>query len=591
MKILFIAPLPPPVHGSAMVSQYIKESRVVNEAFDCDFVNLSTSRSMEEIGKGGIKKLFRFLASYLIVLWKLITHRYSLCYLAITCHGMGFLKDAPFVLLCKLFCRKVVLHQHNKGLSRDVARWPYRWLMPLVYRNTTVMLLSWHLYEDISAVVKREQVVACANGVPPLDNGQQSTDNGLLRDETSNLTQKSQNTQKNISEQGCQRELDTNSQNARIASLACGHPDEGFGLTQKSQKSQNLHDASPVPSGVGSQSHAGEIVNGQQTTDNSQLSTDGLFNQHDKHTNLDASTHTQACAGHPDGSLSHTEFTEDTEFSCNAENICQRELDTNSQNARIASLACGHPDEGFDLTQKSQKSQKNIVSQDKQSTLDENSQNLQVASPLLASGVGSHREAQFSSSLSSSLEPSAPRLLFLSNLIESKGIYVLLEACRMLKEEGIVFQCDYVGGESKLISGESFRNAIAERGLTDCVTYHGPQYGAAKDRFFRGADIFVQPTSDDCFPLTLVEAMQYRLPIVSTDVGAIPDIVTDGVNGFVCPQRDVDALAVALRKLIAEPQMRVAMGQRGYELYRERMTLEVFEMRFTGLLKGIVGNG
>ena len=110
---------------------------------------------------------------------------------------------------------------------------------------------------------------------------------------------------------------------------------------------------------------------------NSQQSTEGLFNQRDKHTNLDASTHTQACAGHPgeynqrlyendnendDGphpsplqergdsghpgcsQISHTEFTEDTEFSCNAENICQRELDTNTQNARIASLACGLPD-------------------------------------------------------------------------------------------------------------------------------------------------------------------------------------------------------------------------------------------------------
>ena len=467
-KILFIAPLPPPVHGSSMVSKYIKESTLIKECFDCDFVNLSTSRSMEEIGKGGIKKLFRFVAAYFEVLWKLITHRYSLCYLAITCHGMGFLKDAPFVLLCKLFDRKVVLHQHNKGMSRDVNRWPYRWLMPLVYRNTTVMLLSWHLYEDISAVVKREQVVVCANGVPPLDNG-------LLRGETI--------------------------------------------------------------------SHTEEIVNGQQTTDNSQLSTDGLFNQHDKHTNLDTFTHTQACA-------------------------------------------C-HPDEGFGLTQNSQNTQKNIVSQDKQSTLDENSQNLHDAAPV-PSGVGRHREAQFSSSLSSSLEPSVPRLLFLSNLIESKGIYVLLEACRMLKEEGVAFHCDYVGGESKLISGEAFRSAIAERGLTDCVTYHGPQYGAAKDRFFREADIFVQPTFDDCFPLTLVEAMQYRLPIVSTDVGAIPDIVTDGVNGFVCPQRDVQALAEALRKLIAEPQMRVAMGQRGYELYRERMTLEVFEGNFTEILKSLV---
>ena len=236
-KILFIAPLPPPVHGSAMVSQYIKESRVVNEAFDCDFVNLSTSRSMEEIGKGGIKKLFRFVAAYFEVLWKLITHRYDLCYLAITCHGMGFLKDAPFVLLCKLFGRKVVLHQHNKGLSRDVERWPYRWLMPLVYRNTTVMLLSWHLYEDISAVVKREQVVVCANGVLPLDNGllrdetishteiTESTEGTTLRpcclrDETFNLTQTSQKTQKFSINANLDSNLDTNTQKTHTQACA-----------------------------------------------------------------------------------------------------------------------------------------------------------------------------------------------------------------------------------------------------------------------------------------------------------------------------------------------------------------------------------
>ena len=449
MKILFIAPLPPPVHGSAMVSQYIKESRVVNEAFDCDFVNLSTSRSMEEIGKGGIKKLFRFVAAYFEVLWKLITHRYSLCYLAITCHGMGFLKDAPFVLLCKLFGRKVVLHQHNKGMSRDVERWPYRWLMPLVYRNTTVMLLSWHLYEDISAVVKREQVVVCANGVPPLDNGQNN-----------------------------------------------------------------------------------ENVNVNDDDDEDEFTIHNL----------------QFTIGRPDGTLNSNPLT------LNEDEKTAALYDDDNQNENLS-----------------------------QSDFNRSEASLTAATQLSPLQSDFHR-----SEASLTCTAGAPRLLFLSNLIESKGIYVLLEACRMLKEEGVAFHCDYVGGESKLISGEAFRSAIAERGLTDCVTYHGPQYGAAKDRFFREADIFVQPTFDDCFPLTLVEAMQYRLPIVSTDVGAIPDIVTDGVNGFVCPQRDVDALAEALRKLIAEPQMRVAMGQRGYELYRERMTLEVFEMRFTEILKSLV---
>ena len=534
MRVLFIAPLPPPVHGSAMVSQYIKESRVVNEAFDCDFVNLSTSRSMEEIGKGGIKKLFRFVAAYFEVLWKLITHRYSLCYLAITCHGMGFLKDAPFVLLCKLFGCKVVLHQHNKGLSRDVNRWPYRWLMPLVYRNTTVMLLSWHLYEDISAVVKREQVVVCANGVPPLDNGQQSTDNGLLRDETSNLTQTSQNTQTNISLQDDQRDEHANIDTFTHTQACAGHPDEGFGLTQTSQKTQNLHDAAPVPL-------PDEVLSLTQNSQNTQ----NIISSQDK----------------------------------------QSDLDLNSQNARIASLACGHPD----VINDDDNQNENLS----QSDFNRSEASLTAATQLSPLQSNFNRTECFHRSEASlTCTAGAPRLLFLSNLIESKGIYVLLEACRMLKEEGVAFHCDYVGGESKLISGEAFRSAIAERGLTDCVTYHGPQYGAAKDRFFREADIFVFPTfyDNECFPLVLVEAMQHRLPVISTMEGGIPDIVTDGVNGFVCPQRDVQALAEALRKLIAEPQMRVAMGQRGYELYRERMTLEVFEMRFTQALRSILNS-
>lgn len=77
-----------------------------------------------------------------------------------------FLKDAPFVLLCKLFRRKIVIHQHNKGMSRDVERWPYRWLMPWIYRNTKVILLSWRLYPDIKKIVEKDQILICSNGIP-----------------------------------------------------------------------------------------------------------------------------------------------------------------------------------------------------------------------------------------------------------------------------------------------------------------------------------------------------------------------------------------------------------------------------------------
>ena len=142
---------------------------MLNKEVEMDFVNLSTSRTMEEIDKRSwalyARKAVRFMGVYAKTLWLLTTRRYDLCYLAITCHGVGFLKDAPFVLLCKLFGRKVVIHQHNKGMAKDVDRPIYRWLLPMVYRNTKVILLSWRLYPDIERVVNREQIMICHNGI------------------------------------------------------------------------------------------------------------------------------------------------------------------------------------------------------------------------------------------------------------------------------------------------------------------------------------------------------------------------------------------------------------------------------------------
>ena len=469
MKVLFIAPLPPPVHGSAMVSQYIKDSRLVNEQFDCDFVNLSTSRRMDEIGKGGIKKLLRFVGAYFALFWKLLTRRYDLCYLAITCHDMGFLKDAPFVLLCKLFRRRVLIHQHNKGMSRCVDRWPYRWLLPLVYRNTTVMLLSWHLYDDIASVVKREQVVICANGVPPL----QAVDHWPLAVGSSE--------DNNGAAEG-----------------------DSFAVTKTKTKTK-------TPSGV--------------STEGSQLT-----------------AHSQEPTAKSQKPFSHADSTDYTEDSCLAGNI--------------------------NLTQNTQNSQ--------------NGKSLRPCN----SGVSTHGSQPTDTKhyTLNTKQISAPRLLFLSNLIPSKGVYVLLDVCKVLRERGLQFVCDFVGGETKEIGRATFEAAVKERGLESHVIYHGPQYGEDKHRFFMNADVFVQPTFDDCFPLTLVEAMQYSLPIASTDVGAIPDMVQDGVNGFVCKQQDVDSLVIALEQLITNPALRQQMGEAGYQRYQELYTLEAFEKRFVELL-------
>lgn len=168
-KILFILHLPPPVHGSAMVSQQIRQSQLINTEFNCRYVNLSASRKMNEVARysplNTLKKIFRVAGSFFNTLQHLILFRPDTCYLTITCHGIPFLKDAPYVLLCKLFRCKIILHQHNKGMAHYVNKPIYRWLLPLVYQNTTVVLLSERLYADISQVVKKEQIKICPNGL------------------------------------------------------------------------------------------------------------------------------------------------------------------------------------------------------------------------------------------------------------------------------------------------------------------------------------------------------------------------------------------------------------------------------------------
>ena len=443
--ILFITPLPPPVHGSAMVSQYIKDSELIRGEFDCDFVNLSTSRRMDEIGKGGAKKLLRFAGSFFLLFYKLLVHRYDLCYLAITCHGVGLLKDAPFVLLCKLFGRKVVIHQHNKGMSGCIDRWPYRWLIPYIYKRARVMLLSWHLYPDIEKAVKREQVVICPNGI------------------------------------ATEQQVNCDDSQVNVASPRLNAAEQRLIAT-----ASQVNAASP---------------------------------------RLNAA-----------------------------------EQQVNSDESQVKSCVAAVKGDGREVNQ----------SQGDDSP----------ATPL--------RLTSSSAAINRSEAASLPvNLLFLSNLIPSKGVYVLLDACRILKDKGLDFQCNFVGGETKEIDRARFEAEVQKRGLEGMVRYEGPKYGEEKEEYWRSSDVFVFPTYyfNECFPLVILEAMQHGLPVVSTTEGAVPDIVADGVNGFVCRRKDVEGLALALERLLLDEALRHRMGAEGYRIYQEKFTLQCFERRFVECLR------
>lgn len=181
-----------------------------------------------------------------------------------------------------------------------------------------------------------------------------------------------------------------------------------------------------------------------------------------------------------------------------------------------------------------------------------------------------------------------PRLLFLSNLVITKGVMVLLQACALLARRGIGFHCVLVGAEGD-ITAEAINAKIDELGLVEQVAYLGPQHGASKHAEFAKAEIFVLPTYNECFPLVILEAMQFGLPVVSCPEGGIADQVIDGETGFLVPQRDAAALADRLAELINDAALRRAMGRRARQRYEERFTAEQFEDRFVQVLAEAAG--
>lgn len=189
------------------------------------------------------------------------------------------------------------------------------------------------------------------------------------------------------------------------------------------------------------------------------------------------------------------------------------------------------------------------------------------------------------------MEDGPVEILFLSNLLEAKGVLVLLEACRQLKNSSLPFHCTFVGGDADL-TVELCSQKVSDLGLTRQVEFVGKKYGEEKAQAFSHADIFAFPTHyhNECFPLVLLEAMQHGLPVVSTFEGGIADIVEEGVTGYLVPKKDAEALAEKLAMLINDPELRKKMGRAGREKFAANYTLEIFEQRLTAILNQLTGS-
>jgi glycosyltransferase involved in cell wall biosynthesis len=143
-------------------------------------------------------------------------------------------------------------------------------------------------------------------------------------------------------------------------------------------------------------------------------------------------------------------------------------------------------------------------------------------------------------------------LLFLGHLRHVKGLFDLVEAVATLTADFPLLRIEVCGDED-----ESPLVAMASRlDILGRIKINGWVSGNAKDELMRSATLFVLPSYYEGLPMGVLEAMANDLPVITTDVGGIPDIITSDRNGILVKPGDVKGLAAAIRVLLMQPEKR-----------------------------------
>jgi glycosyltransferase involved in cell wall biosynthesis len=182
------------------------------------------------------------------------------------------------------------------------------------------------------------------------------------------------------------------------------------------------------------------------------------------------------------------------------------------------------------------------------------------------------------------------RITFLGNLIRSKGILDLLAAVEILLKKRRAIELHIIGAwwERDTDVKETIVQALAK--YRSALVYHGQVLNDEKFALLDASDIFVLPTSNDGFPLSLLEAMSSSLPVISSrGIGAVPDIVRDGETGILIGPGDIDALVTALDALIENAELRLRMGTAGRQRYEKYFLDSIHYDRMIDVFESVLG--
>ncbi|HXF80991.1 MAG TPA: glycosyltransferase family 4 protein [Usitatibacter sp.] len=141
------------------------------------------------------------------------------------------------------------------------------------------------------------------------------------------------------------------------------------------------------------------------------------------------------------------------------------------------------------------------------------------------------------------------RLVYIGRIAREKGLYETLQGMRLAHELGVDTRIAIAGAGAEEPRLRRYAQAL---GIASKVCFVGPVFGADKVRLLAGADAMVLASYSEGLPYALLESMAAGVPVIATPVGAIPDVVSDGIHGFIVPSRDGKAIAEALAVLAGD---------------------------------------
>jgi glycosyltransferase involved in cell wall biosynthesis len=179
-------------------------------------------------------------------------------------------------------------------------------------------------------------------------------------------------------------------------------------------------------------------------------------------------------------------------------------------------------------------------------------------------------------------------VLFVGRLSAPKGIYDLFEAIPGVIERHPDVRFVLAGVAENEAMESVIRADADKRGIAHRITFLGSVKGREKAAAYARCQMLVVPSWTEAFPLVIPEAMAVGLPVISTAVGAIPDFVTDGEDGFLVPPQDPAALADRISRLLENEPLRRRMSERVRKRAPREFAIEVGAATMAAIIRSVL---